>query len=240
MEHGSIMLSNREFLFRLDPESQLPLNFVESKTRMPSKHLVEEYMLLANILIAEHLYKYCADKTLLRAHPDLDAEKKTKLEEFFTKAGMEGLIDLTNSKSLSLSLEALRSQGDSGRFNVAMRKFLTCLQCAKYMCINDSDPEEYQHYGLNFALYTHFTSPIRRYADLLVHRLVTLSLKHEAKTRELIELMDYSKYADLCSEKSLNAKRASTQCTRVSSFNLNLIILAIPLPPAEKSGVEGV
>lgn len=55
------------------------MSFIESKTRMPSKHLVEEYMLLANILIAEHLYKYCSDKTLLRAHPDLDAEKKTKL-----------------------------------------------------------------------------------------------------------------------------------------------------------------
>lgn len=119
------------------------MNFVESKTRMPSKHLVEEYMLLANILIAEHLYKYSADKTLLRAHPDLDKEKKEKLEEFFTKAGLEGLIDLTNSKSLSLSLEGLRNQGDSGKFNVAMRKFLTCLQCAKYMCINESAPEEY-------------------------------------------------------------------------------------------------
>jgi exoribonuclease R len=93
---------------------------------MPSKYLVEEYMLLANILIAEHLYKYCKDKTLLRIHPDLDNEKKQALKVFFEKVGLND-IDLTDSKTLSVSLENLRDKGDSGKFNVAMRKFLTCL-----------------------------------------------------------------------------------------------------------------
>jgi len=68
----------------------MPQSFVESKTRMPSKHLVEEYMLLANILVAEHLYKYCNNKTRLRAHPDLKDEKKVELSEFFKKIGLEG------------------------------------------------------------------------------------------------------------------------------------------------------
>lgn len=72
LDNGSIMLSSREFMFKLDKETQMPLSFEESRTRMPSKHLVEEYMLLANILVAEHLFKFCSDKTLLRAHPDLD------------------------------------------------------------------------------------------------------------------------------------------------------------------------
>lgn len=106
---------------------------------MPSKYLVEEYMLLANILIAEHLFKHCKDKTLLRVHPDLDTEKKIALKAFFEKVGL-GEIDLTDSKVLSLSLEALRDSGDSAKFNVAMRKFLTCLQCAKYTCINENEP----------------------------------------------------------------------------------------------------
>ena len=228
-------------MFKLDPTSQMPSGFEESKIRMPSKHLVEEYMLLANILIAEHLHKYCLDKTLLRAHPDLEDEKKTKLTEFFEKAGMKGEIDLTNSKTLSLTLETLRSKGDSARFNVAMRKFLTCLQCAKYMCINESKPEEYQHYGLNFQLYTHFTSPIRRYADLLVHRLVTLSIKHGEETRDQIELMDYSNYADMCSEKSLNAKRSSTQCTRVSITIKSMeIIIVVSLSAVEESRIASI
>ena len=84
-------------MFKLDPQSQLPLGFDETKTRMPSKHLIEEYMLLANILVAEHLFKFCHDKTLLRAHPDLDAEKKVALNTFFDKAGLGGEIDLTDS-----------------------------------------------------------------------------------------------------------------------------------------------
>ena len=83
------------------------------------------------------------------------------------------------------------------------------------MTVDDKEPEEYLHYGLNFPIYTHFTSPIRRYADLLVHRLLTISLKEREKTRELIENIDYAHYADLCSEKSLNARKAGKDCQRL-------------------------
>lgn len=181
----------------------------EESYRIESKFLVEEYMLLANILIAEHLFKYCKEKTLLRAHPDLDNEKKTALKGFFDQTGLS-TIDLTNAKSFSISMEVLRESGESAKFNVAMRKFLSCLKPAQYLCINESEPEDYLHYGLNFPLYTHFTSPIRRYADLLVHRLVTLSLQHKDETRTLIEGIDYTTYAEMCSEKGGNAKKAST------------------------------
>lgn len=154
----------------------MPLSFEESY-RIESKFLVEEYMLLANILIAEFLETRCKDKTLLRAHPDVKPEKKEQLHEFYTKVGLDE-IDLANSKTLSVSLENLREKGDMAKFNVALRKFLNCLQPAKYVCINEDSPDTYMHYGLNFPLYTHFTSPIRRYADLLVHRLVTIVLAH--------------------------------------------------------------
>lgn len=83
-------------------------------------------MLLANILIAEHLEMSCKDKTLLRVHPDVDQTKKEALVEFFEKVGLSE-IDLTNSKTLSVSMEVLREKGDSSKFNVALRKFLTAL-----------------------------------------------------------------------------------------------------------------
>lgn len=99
--------------------------------------------------------------------------------------------------------------------DVLNRKFLTCLTQAKYLTVEEREPAEYLHYGLNFPIYTHFTSPIRRYADLLVHRLLTISLKEQEKTREMIEAIDYAAFADLCSEKSLNARKAGRDCQRL-------------------------
>jgi exoribonuclease R len=191
----------------------MPLGYVEA-SRIESKSLVEEYMLMANILVAEFIKPFCGDKTLLRAHNDIDDEKKEELYEFFDKVDMSGKLDLTNSTTLSHSMDALRNSTDEKgqkMFQVALRKFFWHLTAAKYVTINENmdQPGKYSHYGLNFPLYTHFTSPIRRYADLLVHRLTTLCIQYGPKTAEVIENMDYSKYAEMCSEKSLNAKRAS-------------------------------
>ena len=82
LENGSVMFLNREFTFDLDKDTRLPTQYRESP-KMQSKQLVEEYMLLANILVAKHLFKYCKDKTLLRIHEDIQDEKKIKLNTFF-------------------------------------------------------------------------------------------------------------------------------------------------------------
>lgn len=204
---------NREFTFTLDGETREPLAYQESK-KMHSKSLVEEYMLMANILVAEYLFKFCKDKTLLRCHNDISDEKKTKLAEFLERVGLAG-VDLTNASSLSHSLEKLRETEPEDRLEVLNRKFLTCLTQAKYVTVDEREPLDYMHYGLNFPLYTHFTSPIRRYADLLVHRLLTISLKEQEKTRELIEGIDYCGFAELCSDKSYSARRAGKDCQRL-------------------------
>ena len=68
-----------------------------------------------------------------------------------------------------------------------MCKYFRCISEAKYITPSRTTiPEELRHYSLNFDHYTHFTSPIRRYADLLVHRLVTLCLMYKEKTYEKI------------------------------------------------------
>jgi len=98
------------------------------------------------------------------------------------------------------------------KLHIVNRKFLTNLQQARYVCIENLDPQDYMHYGLNFEIYTHFTSPIRRYADLLVHRLLTITLKEKENTRSMLDGLDYSEYAEEISEKSYNARNASKDC----------------------------
>ena len=89
---------------------------------------------------------------------------------------------------------------------------MTNLQMAQYLCVETRGEDELHHYGLNFALYTHFTSPIRRYADLLVHRLLTIALKEKENTRAKIDGLDYSELTEMLSEKSFKARKASKDC----------------------------
>jgi len=179
---------------------------------MESKQLVEEFMLLANILVAECLFNFCKDKALLRAHGDIKDTRKGELDTFFKAVGLDA-INLTDALSLSESISALEKQPDSrDKVTVVNRKFITNLKQATYVCVENLDPDDFSHYGLNFALYTHFTSPIRRYADLLVHRLLTICLKEKADTRDKIDGLDYSDHAEIISEKSFSSRKASKEC----------------------------
>jgi exoribonuclease R len=81
------------------------VSFKEQK-KIESKGLVEEYMLMANVLVAKHIHKYCHDKTVLRVHDDIDGEKKEKLADFLSKVDISG-VDFSNAKSLSKSMENL-------------------------------------------------------------------------------------------------------------------------------------
>lgn len=156
--------------------------------RLDSHRLVEEFMLAANRGVAEIWAEKFGDDApnVFRVHPRLDAEKRQRLSDYLADAGMEWPTKaLSNAQQIGGLLEEARRRFPPEVFSVIARKALTL---ARY----DSTP--HGHFGLGFKRYLHFTSPIRRYADLTVHRLLwkyiifvksgvnTNSLKEEIET----------------------------------------------------------
>lgn len=208
---GSISVENPEYYFQLDDNDQ-PMEFSESK-KIESKELIEEYMLLANQLVSEYLVKYCKDKAVLRAQLPPKEEKVEDMNEYFAKVGAE--IDISTSLSTQQSFNKLKSGDNTALYYCCMRKYFSNIREANYIVRGTEEPDQVRHYSLNFDLYTHFTSPIRRYPDLLVHRQLTLALAHKEETRAVIENIDYKKYVEYCSDRYLTAKYASSTCTKL-------------------------
>jgi exosome complex exonuclease DIS3/RRP44 len=128
---------------------------------LEANQMVEEFMLAANVSVAGQILKLFPSCSLLRRHPTPTREM---LEPLLRTAAAIGLtLDVSSSKALADSLD--RAVGEDPYFNKLIRILATrCMTQAVYFCSGDLSPPEYHHYGLAAPLYTHFTSPIRRYA----------------------------------------------------------------------------
>nr|XP_029151972.1 exosome complex exonuclease RRP44 homolog A isoform X2 [Arachis hypogaea] len=172
IERGALTLASAEVKFQIDTETHDPLDIGMYQIR-EANQMVEEFMLAANVSVAEQILKSFPLCSLLRRHPTPTREM---LEPLLRTAAAVGLhLDVSSSKALADSLD--HSVGDDPYFNKLIRILATrCMSQAVYFSSGDLTPPEYHHYGLAAPLYTHFTSPIRRYADVIVHRLLAASL----------------------------------------------------------------
>ncbi|PON50039.1 PIN domain containing protein [Parasponia andersonii] len=171
-ERGALTLASAEVKFQIDTETHDPLDIGMYQIR-EANQMVEEFMLAANVSVAEKILKHFPPCSLLRRHPTPTREM---LEPLLRTAAAVGLnLDVSSSKALADSLDC--AVGNDPYFNKLIRILTTrCMTQAVYFCSGDLSPLEYLHYGLASPLYTHFTSPIRRYADVIVHRLLAASL----------------------------------------------------------------
>jgi len=171
---GALELASQEVKFELDSETMDPTDVAEYQQRETNK-LIEELMLLANQAVATKILNTFPMFGVLRRHPPPKDEQLKQLQKLLEKNGIHN-FKFGSNKELSTSLNNVMKPEDPF-FNTLVRIMTTrCMNQAVYFCTGDVQPALYGHYGLAMERYTHFTSPIRRYADVLVHRLLAAAI----------------------------------------------------------------
>jgi exosome complex exonuclease DIS3/RRP44 len=175
IEAGALTLASPEVKFVLDSESLNPTD-VQAYALLEANALVEEFMLLANITVAKKILRHYPTLSVLRRHP---SPNRAMFEGLISKARCRGFeIDIETSKSLADSLDASTIESEP-YFNKLLRILSTrCMSPAQYFCSGEYRPMDWHHYGLAAPVYTHFTSPIRRYVpmQMLARLLLKVSL----------------------------------------------------------------
>ncbi|XP_032133798.1 DIS3-like exonuclease 2 isoform X1 [Sapajus apella] len=208
---GALRLDQLKLAFTLDHETGLPQGCHIYEYRDSNK-LVEEFMLLANMAVAHKIHRAFPEQALLRRHPPPQTRMLNDLMEFCDQMGLP--VDFSSAGALNKSLT--QTFGDD-KYSLARKEVLTnmCsrpMQMALYFCSGLlQDPAQFRHYALNVPLYTHFTSPIRRFADVLVHRLLAAALGY----RERLDLAPdtLQKQADHCNDRRMASKRVQELST---------------------------
>ncbi len=198
MAHGAISFDKVEVKFHLNSEAE-PTG-VYFKVSKDANHLIEEFMLLANRKVAEFIGKQ--KKTFVyRIHDEPDESKLMALQGVISKFGHS--INFKNKKSLSASLNKLLDDVHGKKEqNLVDTLTIRTMSKAKYSTDNIG------HYGLAFDYYSHFTSPIRRYPDVMVHRL----LQHYLDGGKSVNEDDFEQKC----EHSSNMENLATQAERDS------------------------
>lgn len=207
IENGALTLSSLEVRFHIDSETHDPID-LQTKELMETNSMVEEFMLLANISVAQKIYDEFPDCAMLRKHPAPPPSNY----DILLKAAKSKDVDIhtDSAKALADSLDMARVDGFP-YFNTLLRILATrCMMQAVYFCSGmDSD---FHHYGLASPIYTHFTSPIRRYADIIVHRLLAVAIGADSTYPDL---MDKHKQSALSN--NLNYRHKMAQYAQRSS-----------------------
>ena len=170
-ESGAVRLDQAKLSFDMDDDGN-PNRAFAYVTR-EANHLVEEFMLAANRAVATLVAEAYPQRALLRCHPEPNERKLAELETFAAANGIA--VDASSSSALHRSLQALRTASPD-QYEVAKLLATLPMQLARYFCTGKQEEETWGHYALAMRRYTHFTSPIRRYPDVVVHRLVAAAL----------------------------------------------------------------
>ena len=208
-KNGSIGFDRVEVKFKIDKDGKpLSVFFSESKD---SNKLIEEFMLLANKRVAEFVGKPGAKKKertfVYRIHDKPDPEKLDSFNHFIKRFGYG--IQTNNPQTVTASMNKLIE-------NVAGKKEQNVIEtlAIRTMAKAEYSTRNIGHYGLGFEYYTHFTSPIRRYPDMMVHRLLARYLE-DGRSVQADQYEEMCKHSSAMESKAANAERASIKYKQV-------------------------
>lgn len=194
MDAGALTLSSPQLHFILDSETKEPLAG-ELYDHREVNSLVEEFMLYANIEVAKKLYDTQAfmQSAMLRRHEPPLASRFEFLNRALKRFNIQ--LDPESNKSLTETLDSVKDKIES--LDDIVRIMTTrCMQFAKYFAAGTQNYDNFRHFGLATPIYTHFTSPIRRYADLIVHRQLACAVGCEQPTDILVSKQLVNAIAD--------------------------------------------
>ncbi len=201
-ENGSFNFKSNEVKFQLD-EHKKPIKIVK-KERKDTHKLVEEFMLLANKIVAEQINEYEKKYNkkftfVYRIHEDPDKVKLIELQKYIKQFGYTINV---NEQNLSSSINNLMKEIKGKPEENSIEKFaIRSMSKARY------STEKEKHFGLAFKNYSHFTSPIRRFPDVMVHRLLQYYINGSKPKDKLY----YDILCKHCSKMEINATKAERE-----------------------------
>ncbi len=213
-QNGSIAFETEEVKFKLD-ENAVPVE-AYTKTRVDAHMMIEDLMLLANREVAEFMAKKANGSIpfVYRVHDTPDPDKVAELALFAKVFDIK--LDISSPKTIAKSFNKLVKKAEKDQ-SLKLLVPLAIRTMAKAVYTT----ENIGHYGLAFNYYTHFTSPIRRYADVLVHRILFANLKTtKASDREKLETKCH--HISSRERKAMEAERASIKYKQVEFMSKHI------------------
>ncbi|KAG0169471.1 hypothetical protein DFQ30_003597 [Apophysomyces sp. BC1015] len=210
LQNGALMLAEMALNVNLvdDQPTQVAI-----KNKIMAEDILEEFRVLANTGVAHKISSHFPEHALLQSQSPPNERKLHELAQYLQKVGYA--IDPSTTTRLQASIDMIDNEDAK---SVITTLVLRTMSAQKYFCAGVFDINRYYHYSLNVPLYTHFTSPSRRYADLMVHRQLEAAVAGETRFHMEPELIQkYTQHCNVKTQGALNAKE-QTQHLFLSTF----------------------